>query len=657
MAHKTKRRQGTSLRLATCPWPETTGKYCGLQHPGQARGLGRCESPVRPASVLLILLCALLSARPANDHRRWVFTMEQTIVQSPAVGSDGTIYIGTGVHWTGPASDSMYAIRPDGTLKWKRHLGRAVHSSVALDREDNLYFIAGNADTPDRMDAVLVSLDSSGNPRWMSEAIGWQYPVPLTGFTPAIASDGAVYASGRYSLYAFDRNGTRKWRFDFPLWDNQMESGTETTGSQRSAPTIGADGTIYVNTQAGSHEQETVEGGVFAFRPDGTLKWRTHDIGGTAAPVIGADGTIYSAVGCYWVPGATDAADVAKESKLLAINPDGMLKWSVTTQLWIQASPSIGPDGTLYAGTTHHPLDIPAWFYAISPEGQIKWKYDTYDDVKDLPPAQINPPDIYNSPAVDSNGIVYFGNEIGLLYALSPDGKVAWMDNDIWSLHDQGPALADDGTLYVATHSDLGLIAMNTGSRGLADSPWPKFRRNNANTGNAATPRQYSLTIAARPGGTTNPAPGTYTYDEGTSVRITATANAGSLFGGWSGDASGTTNPVTITINGNKTVTANFINVEKPPLNLTGVKLSNRSVSMVEYVARLRWQANTANTGTITYRIYQIVNGQATKIADAGAGIYEYLVRNLQQKQTYQFGVTAVNSQGWESDMVEVTVQ
>jgi hypothetical protein len=101
-----------------------------------------------------------------------------------------------------------------------------------------------------------------------------------------------------------------------------------------------------------------------------------------------------------------------------------------------------------------------------------------------MPPAQTNPPDIYNSPAIDSDGRIYFGNEIGLLYSLMPDGKVTWIE-DIWSLHDQGPALTNNGTLVVATHSPLGLIALNTMSHGLADSPWPKFRQNNANTGRA----------------------------------------------------------------------------------------------------------------------------------------------------------------------------
>jgi hypothetical protein len=440
-------------------------------------------------TLIALLLHSPLPVQPDTSHRRWVFAMEQTIVQSPAIGSDGTIYIGTGMHWTGPASDGLYAIQPGGTLKWKRNLGRPVHSSVALDAEDNLYFLAGNAANDDSMDAVILSYDSSGNLRWTSEPIGWLYPIPFTGFTPAIAADGTIYACGRFSLFALDPDGKTKWKYDFPLVDNSTSSEEkQPAGSQRSAPTLVKDGTIYVNTAIGSYGLTEVKGGLFAIDPDGNLKWRTYDVGGYATPVTGDDGTIYSAIGCYWVPGDTSAAQVAMESKLLAIHPDGTPKWSVTTQLWAQSSPSIGADGTLYVGTTHHPLDVPAWFYAITPEGQIKWKYDTYDDVKDLPPTQVNPPDIYNSPAIDSNGRIYFGNEVGLLYAMSSDRQVEWIDNDIWSLHDQGPALARDGTLYVATHSDQGLIAFNTGSHGLADSPWPKFRRNNANTGNAATP-------------------------------------------------------------------------------------------------------------------------------------------------------------------------
>jgi fibronectin type 3 domain-containing protein len=78
---------------------------------------------------------------------------------------------------------------------------------------------------------------------------------------------------------------------------------------------------------------------------------------------------------------------------------------------------------------------------------------------------------------------------------------------------------------------------------------------------------------------------------------------------------------------------------------------------MAEYIARLRWQQNPANTGTISYRIYLIENGQATVIANVGTGAYEYIIHGLQATKAYRFGVTAVNSLGWESDMVQVAVQ
>jgi uncharacterized repeat protein (TIGR02543 family) len=68
----------------------------------------------------------------------------------------------------------------------------------------------------------------------------------------------------------------------------------------------------------------------------------------------------------------------------------------------------------------------------------------------------------------------------------------------------------------------------------------------------------YSLTLETSSGGTTDPSPGTYTYDSVTSVTIRAIPDTGYTFTSWSGDASGTTNPLTITMDSDKSIKANF---------------------------------------------------------------------------------------------------
>ncbi|MGH7457068.1 MAG: InlB B-repeat-containing protein, partial [bacterium] len=80
-----------------------------------------------------------------------------------------------------------------------------------------------------------------------------------------------------------------------------------------------------------------------------------------------------------------------------------------------------------------------------------------------------------------------------------------------------------------------------------------------AMSGNAFTvtaPTQYALTVNVAGSGSVNPSGGL--YNAGTMVTLTATPNAGFQFSGWSGDLSGTTNPATITMDGNKNVTATF---------------------------------------------------------------------------------------------------
>jgi hypothetical protein len=70
----------------------------------------------------------------------------------------------------------------------------------------------------------------------------------------------------------------------------------------------------------------------------------------------------------------------------------------------------------------------------------------------------------------------------------------------------------------------------------------------------------YTLTITTTAGGTTNPAPGTYTYASGSSVNVTATPYNNYKFVRWVLDGSNVTdNPITVQMNGNHTLNAVFM--------------------------------------------------------------------------------------------------
>jgi hypothetical protein len=70
----------------------------------------------------------------------------------------------------------------------------------------------------------------------------------------------------------------------------------------------------------------------------------------------------------------------------------------------------------------------------------------------------------------------------------------------------------------------------------------------------------YTLTVTNVPaaGGTVTKSPDATSYPQGSKVTLTATPAYGYVFSSWSGDVTGTTNPVTVTMDGNKAVTANY---------------------------------------------------------------------------------------------------
>jgi len=69
---------------------------------------------------------------------------------------------------------------------------------------------------------------------------------------------------------------------------------------------------------------------------------------------------------------------------------------------------------------------------------------------------------------------------------------------------------------------------------------------------------EHTLSLSAASGGTTVPQPGTYIYDHAARISISADPDDGYNFNEWSGNASGTANPLSITMDSDRSINANF---------------------------------------------------------------------------------------------------
>ncbi len=319
---------------------------------------------------------------------RWSFTTGDVVYSSPAIGSDGTIYIGSG-------DKKFYAINPDGTEKWNFPTDGAVQSSSAIYSNGTIYF--GVPGTPIPY-GLLYALNQDGTEIWSFPTSGDMHS------SPAIGSDGTIYVgSDDYKLYAINPDGTEKWSF-------------MTANVVSSSPAIGSDGTIYVGSQ---------DLKLYAINPDGTEKWSFKTKGTChSSPAIGSDGTIYV--------GSTDG-------RLYAIKPDGSENWNFTTGPSVWSSPGIGSDGTIYIGSTS------GKFYAINTNGTEKWIFTTGANIESSPAISsdgtiyigsvdnklyaINPNGtekwnfttghyVVSSPAIGSDGTIYVGSNDYKLYAI-----------------------------------------------------------------------------------------------------------------------------------------------------------------------------------------------------------------------------------------------
>ncbi|GGG89107.1 hypothetical protein GCM10011416_01900 [Polaribacter pacificus] len=155
-----------------------------------------------------------------------------------------------------------------------------------------------------------------------------------------------------------------------------------------------------------------------------------------------------------------------------------------------------------------------------------------------------------------SSAIVYRS-----LSTVANNGTVAINPNSTSGIYADGASVVLTATPSAGYEFDGFVIASGSGSFGLLSSSNPLTITMDADKTVTAKFKliRHQLTITAANGTvTTNPNPVNGTYADGASVTLTATPDAGYGFVNWSGDASGTTNSITVTMNADTNIVANF---------------------------------------------------------------------------------------------------
>lgn len=105
----------------------------------------------------------------------------------------------------------------------------------------------------------------------------------------------------------------------------------------------------------------------------------------------------------------------------------GTLKWRYKTDGPVWSSPAIGSDGTIYFGSRDNHL------YALNPDGSLKWRYNVGSFIN-------------SAPVIGADGTIYV-LAFDHLYAFDPSGSLKWS----YQAESRGyysPAIGQDGTIY-----------------------------------------------------------------------------------------------------------------------------------------------------------------------------------------------------------------
>lgn len=255
----------------------------------------------------------------------WSYTTGSSILSSATIAQSGMILFGSDDGY-------LYALNYDGSFRWKAPVAQC-ESTPAIGSDGTIYVGDGGLSSSS---SFLRAFDPSGNQKW-SFALGYgpfKFDGCLVGMTPVIGDDGSIYISNQTNMVSITPGGIQNWTAQ--IYDNDPSAGL---GPYYSCdPAIELNGNIIqpaCGIQLGCDVLNS-EGLIVGFLPQSQF---------LGACAITADGNVYcSGMNNSLIGGGTLSPFIQ------GFSASGALLWNVNVFSAGYCPPGIGQDGTIYVG-------------------------------------------------------------------------------------------------------------------------------------------------------------------------------------------------------------------------------------------------------------------------------------------------------------------
>jgi len=466
---------------------------------------------------------------------------------------DGSGYILAGATFTFDAGGTEYGdlwildLSLSGDIVWQRTYGglneEIFHGGIQ-ETSDGGYIVGGLTKSfgAGEHDFWVLKLTSIGDIEWQRTYGGSDMDFPNT---ILITNDGGYIIAGvTYSFGAGDCDcwilkltsiGDIEWQRSYggSEWDRaesilQTEDGGYVVLCQTYSFGAGAyDRWILKLTSSGDIEWQRTYGGIYG---DRAFSIQETSDGGYVVAGSGWDD--------LWILKLTSSGDIEWQRTY----GGSLLEWAGGIRETSDGGYIVFSAATESFGAGY----CDGWILKLTSSGDIVWQRtyggSDYDSISSI--QQTNDGGYIASGRTDSFGAGSF--DIWIL-KLSPDGDIpscVVMESSNASVSDTLISPSDTSITPV----DTNVIPQNTNIQP---------GESNAIVHNLC-PGPHTLTLSATTGGTTDPEPGDHTYDGGGKVILTATPGSGYAFSGWSGDVSAIYRTISIAMDSDKSITANF---------------------------------------------------------------------------------------------------